>query len=140
MTERPPGGTPPPTAVELAGLRIDLSALAIEICERYHQQYPDDIERRGAVSEDWCHHDNQWLLSWAASDVLGVTKLDEQACWLARVLHNRGFPVERLAHNLRIAADVVGERVGGDSGRALAERLERAGDVVLALNLSRGPH
>jgi hypothetical protein len=27
--------------------------------------------------------------------------------WLARLLHSRGFPLDRLAHDLRIAADVV---------------------------------
>jgi len=133
MSTRPPSGTPPPTAVEMAGLELDLVALAREVCERYHVHYADEHERYGPAAVDWCRHDNQWLLSWAADDVLGMTDLDEQASWLARVLHARGFPVARLVHDLRIAADVAQERVLTADGAALAGVLERAAATVDAL-------
>ena len=78
---------------ELGGQPIDLVALAAEICERYHAHYTDEAERHGPAGRAWCRHDNQWLLSWEVGDVRGVTDLDEQACWLARVLHARDVPV-----------------------------------------------
>ena len=66
----------------------------------------------------------------------GVTDLDEQACWLARVLHARDVPVERLAHNLRLAGEVACAHVGGDEGEALDEVLRRAALAVSALALA----
>ena len=129
MSLRPPGGTPPPESAELQGSHIDLALLAKDVCERYARHYPDEQERYGAAGPEWCRHDNQWLLSWAVGDVLGVTDLDEQAAWLARVLHARGFPLDRLAHDLRIAAEVVRERSPQITG--VAEALERAAATVV---------
>jgi len=133
---RPPSGTPPPAVAELAGEELDLVALARVICVRYHDLYPDEDERYGAAGMDWCRHDNQWLLSWAVGDVVGATDLDEQVSWLARVLHGRDFPVERLAHNLRLAADVVTEDLPSQQGAALGEVLRRAAHAVASMTFS----
>lgn len=125
MTPRPPSGTPPPTEAEFAGKRLNLAALAGEICDRYYREYSDEHERYGPPGVEWCRHDNRWLLAWAVDDALGATDLGEQVAWLTRVLHGRGFPVERLARDLEIAADVVGEALGSD-GAPVAERLREA--------------
>jgi hypothetical protein len=137
MSLRPPGGRAAPEAAELGGHRLELVALAREICDRYQRAYPDEEERYGAAGMDWCRHDNQWLLSWAVGDLAGVTDLDEQACWLARVLHSRGFPVDRLVHDLRLAADVGQERLPAGQGSALAGVLRSAADVVDLLDPAR---
>lgn len=135
MSLRPPSGTPPPTVAELGGETLDLVALARIVCDRYHDHYPGDGERYGAAGMDWCRHDNQWLLSWAAGDIIGATDLDEQAAWLARVLDGRGFPVERLVHNLRLAGDVALEQLPPEQGTALGDVLRRAASAVLSLGL-----
>ena len=132
MSPRPPGGAPPPTLAEMGGERVDLVILAAEICERYRAHYADEEERYGAAGQDWCRHDNQWLLSWAVGDVQGVTDLDEQACWLARVLRARDFPVQRLAHNLRLAGEVARERLAAEPGAQLDGVLRRAALAILA--------
>jgi hypothetical protein len=132
MSRRSPSGAPPPALAEIAGERVDLVALAAEICERYRAHYSDEEERYGAAGQDWCRHDNQWLLSWAVGDVEGVTDLDEQACWLARVLRARDFPVERLAYNLRLAGEVACERLAPRAGAQLDGVLRRAALAVLA--------
>ena len=69
-------------------------------------------------------HDNQHLLNWAALDVAGAVVLDEQVAWLARVLGARGFPVDRLARDLELAAAVVRDQV--DGGEPMAQRLDAA--------------
>jgi hypothetical protein len=130
MSPRPPGGTPPPTAAELGGQPIDLRILAGVVCERYHAHFTDEAERYGPVGREWCRHDNQWLLSWAVADVQGMTDLDEQAAWLARVLHARDFPIDRLVFNLRLAGEVMLEHVGGSEGEALDAVLRRAALAV----------
>src|SRR6185312_7999490 len=50
------------------GTEVDLEALATEICARYRAEYPDEDERYGAAGEQWCRHDNQYLVSWAVLD------------------------------------------------------------------------
>jgi hypothetical protein len=138
MSLRSPSGAPPPATVEIDGRRIDLTALADDICRRYGAEYPDERERYGAAGSDWCRHDNQWLLSWAVDDTRGATDLCEQACWLARVLHARSFPVSRLAHNLRLAAGRAAEGAFGDASDAVAARLSAAAATVDALDLGAG--
>jgi hypothetical protein len=135
VSTRPPSGTTAPTVAEINGHVMDLVTLARAVCQRYYGLYPDEHERYGAAGIDWCHHDNQWLLSWAVGDVMGVTSLDEQACWLARVLDSRAFPVERLARNLLLAAEVVRDSETDPAGSAVAERLEQAAAAVDALRL-----
>ena len=134
MSLRPPSGAPPPAIAEIGGRRVDLSAVAGEICGRYYEQYPDEQQRYGSAGAEWCRHDNQWLLSWAVDDLLGATDLGQQVSWLAGVLHARDFPVSRLAHNLRIAAELIAEGSFGEASRPVAARLEQAAATVAALD------
>jgi hypothetical protein len=118
----PPSGQPPPRTAELAaGTAVDLEALAREICARYRAEYPDEEERYGDAGMLWCRHDNQHLVNWAVLHTRQFVVLDEQVAWLAKVLEAREFPLDRLARDLELAAEVVGERVAG------------AGDVAAAL-------
>lgn len=134
MSLRRPSGTPAPTVAALGDDQLDLRVLADQVCERYHGHYTDEQERYGDAGREWCRHDNQWLISWAVGDVLGVIDLDEQASWLARVLHAREFPIDRLVHNLRIAADVVSEHVVSEQGTATGAALRRAAGTVDSLH------
>jgi hypothetical protein len=113
MTTRPPGGTPPPdTAILMGGEGpIDLVALAEEICARYRGEFPDEQERYGEAGAAWCVHDNQHILAWAVGARNGYVDLQRELSWLARVLGARDFPIDRLARNLDIAADVARERL-----------------------------
>ena len=124
----PPTGASAPIDVEAPdGATVDVRALAIEVCERYRGEYPDERERYGDAGHQWCIHDNQHLIHWAILDVQGHTKMDEQVGWLARVLHARDFPLDRLRRDLELAADVIEA-----SGRPWAE------DVADRLRASRG--
>ena len=119
----PPSGAPPPRVAELPdGTPIDLEALAREICERYRAEYPDEEERYGEAGVLWCRHDNQHLLNWAVLHTRGFVVLDEQVAWLAKVLEAREFPLDRLARNLDLGADVVAARVAGANDVAAALR------------------
>ena len=125
----PPSGQPPPRQVALAdGTEVDLEAVATEVCARYAAEYPDEHERYGDAGRDWCVHDNQHLVNWAVLDTREYVSLEEQVSWLAKVLEAREFPLDRLARDLDIAADVVGERVPG--GGPVAAALTRAGAMV----------
>jgi hypothetical protein len=125
----PPSGQPPPRVAELAdGTEVDLEALAREICERYGAEYPDEQERYGDAGRQWCRHDNQHLVNWAVLHTRAFVVLDEQVAWLAKVLEAREFPLDRLARNLDIGADVVGERVSGAADVAAA--LSGAAEMV----------
>jgi hypothetical protein len=127
----PPSGQPPPTEARLGdGDPLDLAALAREICRRYRSEYPDEAERYGDAGNAWCVHDNQHLLNWAAGSVNGYVDFEREVAWLARVLEAREFPLDRLARNLDIGADVVREQVGGKPGDQLAEVLAGGGAFV----------
>ena len=117
----PPSGQPPPTRAELAdGTPVDLVALAAEVCERYRAEYPDEEGRYGEAGSQWCRHDNQHLLNWAVLHTLEYVSIDEQVAWLAKVLEAREFPLDRLARDLDIAAEVVAERLAGADAVAAA--------------------
>ncbi len=126
----PPSGWPPPTQAVLAGTRIELEPLAALVADGYFERFPEDLERYGDAGRAWELHDTQHLLNWAIGDVEGVVDLDKQAAWLARVLAARDFPLEHLAVNLELAADVVGAQVA--DGSAVAEKLRGAAAVVRA--------
>ena len=133
MTSRlePPSGQPPPTEARLGdGDPLDLAALAREICRRYRDEYPDEAERYGEAGNAWCVHDNQHLLNWAVGSANGYVDFDRELSWLARVLEARDFPLDRLARNLDIGADVVREQVGGERGERLAQVLGGGGELV----------
>jgi len=125
----PPSGWPPPQTASLAGTALDLPALAEAVAERYFERYPEDLDRYGDAARAWERHDTQHLLNWAVGDVEGWVDLDAQVRWLAGVLDARGFPLDHLAGNLELAADVVAEQVAG--GTAVAERLRAAAAVAL---------
>jgi hypothetical protein len=118
-----PSGAPPPE--EAGGL--DLRVMADRVTERYAAEFPDEDERyEPAVWRAWCRHDTQYLLQWAVLDAEGITTLDDQAAWLARVLESRGFPLDRLARTLELAADEADAETRADVAgplRACAEGL-----------------
>jgi hypothetical protein len=125
----PPSGQPPPRAASLAdGTRLDLEALAREVCARYRAEYPDEEERYGDAGHLWCLHDNQHLINWAALHTQEYVVLDEQVAWLAKVLEARDFPLDRLARDLEIAAEVVREQV--PAGAAAADALSGSAAMV----------
>ena len=128
----PPSGSPAPTEVQAPnGSTIDVTVLATEVCERYREEFPDERERYGDAGHLWCIHDNQYLIHWAILDAQGTTRLSDQVAWLARVLHARDFPLDRLRRDLEIAADVV-EASDRPWSQDVAERLRRARGAVTA--------
>lgn len=134
MTLRPPSGAPPPERAEIDGRRFDLRDLAAEIARRYFAEFPDEIERYGPAGDDWCRHDNQWVLRWAIDDAAGhAGNLDRQVSWLARVLGARDFPLQRFVRCLQIAADVVEPDGLGSASAGVAQRLRAAAKTVDAL-------
>ena len=124
MTDRrtqPPSGWPPPGQARLGGREIALPPLASAVSERYFERYPEDLERYGELARQWEVHDTQHLLNWAVGDVEGHVDLERQVGWLAGVLEARDFPLEHLAGNLELAAEVVEADV--DGGAPVAARL-----------------
>ena len=114
----PPSGFPPPGSATLGGHAIALVPLAEEIADRYFAEFPEDIERYGAAARPWELHDTAYCLQWALLDLEG----------LADVLAARGFPLDKLARNLELAAAVVEERVA--SAELVAGRLQAAAASV----------
>ena len=126
---RPPSGWPPPDEARLRGETIELGPLAEAVADRYFAEFPEDLERYGAdVARAWELHDTRHVLSWAFGDVEGEVDLGRQVTWLAGVLEAREFPLEHLARNLELAADVVAERV--TDGPEVANRLRTAAHGV----------
>ena len=137
MTQRtaPPSGWPPPDEAQLDGAVVALGPLCEEIADRYFQRFPTDLDRYGHdVARAWEIHDTKHVLSWAMGAKEGHVDLDAQVSWLARVLEARNFPLDHLACNLELAANVVDERV--DRGIDVARRLRKAAATVRA-NSSR---
>jgi hypothetical protein len=124
VSTRPPSGTPPPAQALMTGGSgpIDLVALARTICERYRGEFPDEQERYGDAGMAWCVHDNQHIVNWAVGVRNGYVDLERELAWLARVLEAREFPLDRLARNLEIAAEVAGDELG-EPERAIADDL-----------------
>ena len=125
----PPGGAEPPAEVMLDGEWVDLRLLAREISARFVAETPAYAERYGEHALAWCEHDCRHVLGWAFSEHEGWVDLGAQVAWLARVLAARDFPLEWLARDMELAADVVAEQLSAH-GNALARRLrEVAGEV-----------
>ena len=103
----PSGSAAPIEAATPDGGPIDLRELAKEVCRRYREEFPDEQQRYGDAGQAWCLHDNQYLLHWALLDARGTTDLAAQVSWLARVLAARDFPLDRLARDLELCADVL---------------------------------
>ena len=131
---RPPsGGLAPPISTRLPdGTELDLLPLARKIADEHLARHPEELERYGEAVRAWCVHDNQHLLDWAALDLAGAVDFDAQLRWLANVLTARGYPLESLADDLRIAASVLRRRPSSDARRALADRLRIAADGLAA--------
>jgi hypothetical protein len=130
----PTGANPPQEALTATGAVVELVPLASEICRRYALQFTDERERYGSAGEAWCLHDNQYLLAWAVQDARdGTVDLVEQALWLRDVLGRRGFPVDRLARNLEMAAEVASERLAdAPLAEAVSQRFSAAAAAVHA--------
>jgi hypothetical protein len=103
----PSGGAPPDSATLPDGSFLELAPLAREIARRHRVEFPDEADRYGDRGLEWCVYDNQWLLSWAIMAAGGWDDFDTQLMWLAGVLESRGYPVDRLARGLEIAAEVT---------------------------------
>jgi hypothetical protein len=97
--------------------------LATEICRRYREEFPDEEARYGSAGNAWCVHDNQYLLYWAAEAAGGYLEINDEVGWLANVLQARGFPLDRLARNLEIAANVVREQVTTPNADLVSQKL-----------------
>jgi len=123
---RRPSGSPPPTAVTLGERKVELAPLLEAIADRYFAEFPGDLERYGTAARDWELHDTAHCLNWAALDVRGFASLDRNIHWLASILRARDFPVEQLARNLELAADVCEEQLS----EAVAARLRNAATHV----------
>ena len=131
MTRRtaPPTGWPAPEAAILDGVEVALGPLCEEVAARCFDQFPEDLSRYGEdVARAWEIHDTRHVLSWAIGAVEGRVDLDREITWLARVLESRGFPLEHLATNLDLSADVAAERIDGGDG--VAEPLRAAATLV----------
>jgi hypothetical protein len=124
----PPSGWPPPTQAQLGGADVALAPLAEAVAERYFEAHPGDLERYGEAARAWEIHDTHYLLAWAIGDVAGYVDLGRQVRWLAGILEARDFPLEHLASNLDLAADVVADRV--PDGEPVADRLRGAAALV----------
>ncbi len=128
----PPSGSPPPEQIDLAGIgAVELAPLVGEICRRYRSEFADEEDRYGEAGVAWCEHDNRWLLAWAVLEITyGGGLFERNLAWLADVLAARDFPRERLARDLEIAAQVVGERLGEHGGELACVLLAGAGAVA----------
>jgi hypothetical protein len=125
----PSGSAAPVDVVAPGGAVVDVRELAKEVCRRYRAEYPDEQERYGDAGQAWCVHDNQYLLHWALLDAQGTTSLADQVAWLGRVLAARDFPLDRLARDLELCADVVTEG-GAPWADDVARRLREATPVA----------
>jgi hypothetical protein len=133
MTRRaaPPSGSPPPATATLAGAEVALAPLAEATADRYFREFPQDLDRYGDAARAWEVHDTSYCLHWAMLDAEGFADLEHEIAWLATVLGARDFPLEHLARNLELAADVVDERLA-EAGAPVADRLRTAARTVRA--------
>ena len=128
----PPSGAAPPTHATLAGVDVALLPLAEAVADRYFAEFPEDLERYGEAARAWEVHDTQYCLQWAILDVEESADLEREIAWLANILRSRGFPLEHLARNLELAADVAEEQLG-EPGLTVAERLLTGTALVRAV-------
>jgi hypothetical protein len=125
----PPSGYPPPTTATLGGAQIALVPLAEAVADRYFAEFPEDATRYGDAARQWEVHDTLHCLYWAVLDAEGSLSLDDEIAWLASVLRARDFPLEHLARNLELAADVVAQEPAA-AGSVVAERLRASAAVA----------
>jgi hypothetical protein len=118
------------SAVLADGRPLDLVVLATAICRRYREEFPDEEQRYGEAGNAWCVHDNQHLLNWAVEAVNDESDMKNDVAWLASVLESRGFPIERLARNLKIAGDVAVDQIAGPGGDRVSGVLRDAAEFI----------
>jgi hypothetical protein len=126
----PPTGAAPPTTATLGGRTVALLPLAETTADRYFEEFPGDVDRYGDAARAWEVHDTSYCLQWAMLDVEGFASLEREIRWLSGILGARGFPLEQLARNLELAADVVDERL--EDGAPVVERLRAAASTARA--------
>jgi hypothetical protein len=128
----PSGGDEAPrmSAPLLGGEPLDLIALATAICQQYRGEFPDERDRYGEAGIAWCVHDNQHLLNWAVETSNGYFDIKHEVAWLANILEARLFPIDRLARNLDIGAEVTQREVPGEPGQKLSGVLTTSGTFV----------
>ena len=124
---RPPAGMPPPRTVELDGETLELTPWAEAVADRYFAEFPEDLERYGEAARPWEIHDTLHTLNWAVLDVRGFASLEKNMLWLAQVLVARDFPLEHLARNVEICADVVDDERVAATLRAAAVAVRAVG-------------
>ena len=92
---------------------------------------PTTSNATGPPDEAWCEHDSRYLIAWALEDARAST-LDcvEQVQWLARVLAERSFPIERLARHVELTAAILRTPELGDIGSRAADRLSHAASLL----------
>jgi hypothetical protein len=127
----PPTGAAPPASATLDGRQVALLPLAEATADRYFAEFPEDLERYGDAARAWEVHDTQYCLQWAMLDVEGFASLEREIAWLSGILRARGFPLEHLARNLELAADVVSARLAAPGG-PVAHRLRAAAGTARA--------
>ena len=113
--------SPPVVATSPLGDELELRALAKETCSAYDAEFPDERERYGPAGIQWCVHDVQHILNWAALSLTGSLAFLEQIAWLARILEGRDFPLDRLARGLELCAQTLDQHHPRE--RALVARL-----------------
>ncbi|MEX2626058.1 MAG: hypothetical protein WD225_04195 [Ilumatobacteraceae bacterium] len=106
------GATAPPAHATVDGEVVDYAPIIDVIAHRYfatghpHGDVPEHLARR------WHAHDTAYLLQWAIDDISGYGSLERELRWLADVLHSRNFPLDGLAANLDLMADVINTNTG----------------------------
>jgi hypothetical protein len=103
----PSGMHPPAKVTSPHGVEIDLLALAQQTAAVYDAEFPDERTRYGPAGMDWCVHDNQHLLNWAFLSLTVGVDFEAELAWLGSVLEARKFPIDRLARDLEMLAEIV---------------------------------
>lgn len=128
------GATAPPTFATLDGEFVDFAPIIEVVAHRYFSaglpfgEVPEHLARR------WHAHDTAYLLQWAIDDVAGYGSFERELRWLADVLTHRNFPLDGLAANLDIIADVVA--VNTRLPASLVECLRSGGRLTRAISVT----
>lgn len=93
--------------------------VAERICARYYAEFPDHAERFGERGQEYCAHDNAYLIAWLVDDmaVPASGSFARNVTWLASVLDARGFPMDAFRRNLELVGDAVVELRPDDAVR-----------------------
>jgi hypothetical protein len=126
-----PGGHPPPEHIRLEGRKVATAPIAAAVTDRFLERHPDELDRyeNPDLVREWCEHDTRHLIGWAAIEAERGMSLAKQLDWLGVVLESRGYPAQRLADTLEIAADVLGEELGSTAEKIRASLTAGAAHV-----------